>query len=180
MEHRLAAEEVRKHARALDDAIERRDIEGIASCFSDDCEVQLPGITLGGKGGLRKAVGFLPEMLRLVHGHGAALAKRPLRLCCVHIPYLPTSPLVIDLRSIRQSASFQRVSLPAGFHYTTCQRQCPDGEVLRPPPAHACGRRLVPSAGAWGESPVYEASALALRAASQFAWSFGTLERNMK
>ncbi len=36
MKHQLAAEEIRQYAGALDDAIEQRDVEGIASCFSDD------------------------------------------------------------------------------------------------------------------------------------------------
>ena len=59
MEHQLAGEEIRKYARALDDAIEQRDIEAVVSCFCDDCEVQLPGITLSGKEGLRKAIGWM-------------------------------------------------------------------------------------------------------------------------
>ena len=59
MEHHLAGEEIRRYASALDDAIEQQDIDGIVSCFSDDCEIELLGTKLTGKEGLRKAVDWM-------------------------------------------------------------------------------------------------------------------------
>jgi len=59
-------EKIRKHAKALDDAIERRNMEEVMSYFCDDCEVEVLGIKLTGKEGLRKAFGwmykYLPDM----------------------------------------------------------------------------------------------------------------------
>jgi len=59
MEQKLVTEQILKYARALDDAIEQRDIEGVVSCFSDGCEIELPGVKLTGKEGLRKAIGWM-------------------------------------------------------------------------------------------------------------------------
>jgi hypothetical protein len=66
MEINTNTEKIRRLAKALDDAIEKRNIEELASYFSADCEVCLPGITLKGYGGLRKAIrwmfGYLEEI----------------------------------------------------------------------------------------------------------------------
>ena len=59
MEQKLVTEQILKYARGLDDAIEQRDIEGIVSCFSDDCEIELLGVKLTGKEGLKKAIGWM-------------------------------------------------------------------------------------------------------------------------
>ena len=59
MEQKLVTEQILKYARALDDAIEQRDIEGVVSCFSDGCEIELPGVKLTGKEGLRKSIGWM-------------------------------------------------------------------------------------------------------------------------
>ena len=66
MAKQLNAENIRKQAKALDDAIEKRDIEAVVSYFSDACEVVLLGMTLKGKAGLRRAInwmfGYLKEI----------------------------------------------------------------------------------------------------------------------
>lgn len=46
MEQGPSSEQIRKYAKALDDAIEKRDIEEITSYFCDDCEIELSGIKL--------------------------------------------------------------------------------------------------------------------------------------
>ena len=56
MNHQLSTEKIRKFAKALDDAIEKRDIEEIASYFSNDCAIELLGIKLSGQEGLNKAI----------------------------------------------------------------------------------------------------------------------------
>ena len=64
MEINLEAEQIRKYAKALDVAIEKRDIEEIVSYFSDECEIQLPGITLSGHEGIRKAIRWMYRYLK--------------------------------------------------------------------------------------------------------------------
>ena len=56
--------EIRRYAKALDDAIEGGDIDEVMSYFSDDCEIELLGIKLSGKEGLRKAFGWIYEYLK--------------------------------------------------------------------------------------------------------------------
>ena len=56
-------EEIRKYAKALDDAIERGDIEEVMSYFCDDCDVELLGVRLTGKDGLRKAFSWIYKYL---------------------------------------------------------------------------------------------------------------------
>ncbi len=64
MERKLNSEQIRKYALALDDAIKRQKMEEIVSYFSDDCEVELLGITLGGEEGLRKAIRWMYRYLK--------------------------------------------------------------------------------------------------------------------
>ena len=64
MERKLSTEQIRKHAKALDDAIEERNIEGVISYFCDDCEMDLLGIKLNGKEGLRKLIGWMYKYLK--------------------------------------------------------------------------------------------------------------------
>ena len=56
--------QIQKYAKALDDAIEKQNIEEIVSCFSEDCEIELLGIKLAGKEGLRKAIGWMYRYLK--------------------------------------------------------------------------------------------------------------------
>ena len=56
-------DEIRKVAMDLDNALESKDIEQIVSCFADDCEIELLGIKLTGKGGVRKWLDWLYEHL---------------------------------------------------------------------------------------------------------------------
>jgi ketosteroid isomerase-like protein len=64
MEPQLSPEKIRKLAKALDDAIESRNNEEVISYFSDNCEIELPGIKLSGKQGLRKAVAWIYRYLK--------------------------------------------------------------------------------------------------------------------
>ena len=64
MEQQLSAEQIRKLARRLDDAIESRSDEEIMSYFSDNCEIELPGIKLSGKEGMRKAIAWMYRYLK--------------------------------------------------------------------------------------------------------------------
>ena len=64
MEYKLSAKQIRKYAKALDDAIEKHNIEEIVSYFADDCEIELLSIKLTGKEGLRKAIGWMRRYLK--------------------------------------------------------------------------------------------------------------------
>jgi ketosteroid isomerase-like protein len=57
-------EQIRQYAKQLDDAIEARNIEEIASYFCNDCEIELLGIKLAGKEGLTKAVHWMYRYLK--------------------------------------------------------------------------------------------------------------------
>jgi hypothetical protein len=59
METNMNSEKIRYLARALDDDIEKHDIEKLVLYFSDECQIQLPGITLTGHKGLRKAIRWM-------------------------------------------------------------------------------------------------------------------------
>ena len=62
----MDSEKIRILAKALDTAIEQHDIERLVSYFAEECEIQLPGITLNGYEGLRRAIkwmyGYLKEI----------------------------------------------------------------------------------------------------------------------
>ena len=64
MDRKLSAEQILKYAKSLDDAIEKQNVEETVSYFSDDCEIELLGIKLNGKGGLRKSIGWMYRYLR--------------------------------------------------------------------------------------------------------------------
>jgi ketosteroid isomerase-like protein len=55
---------IRKYAKALDDAIEGRNIEEVVSYFCDDCEIEVLGVKLTGKEGLRRAFGWMYKYLK--------------------------------------------------------------------------------------------------------------------
>ena len=59
MAQHLNHEKIRKLAKALDDAIESRQTEEVISHFSETCEIELLGVKLTGKEGLRKAVRWI-------------------------------------------------------------------------------------------------------------------------
>ena len=63
MSKNLDAEKIRQRAKALDDAIEKHNVEEIMSCFSEDCEIEMLGIKLKGKDGLRKAIDWMYRYL---------------------------------------------------------------------------------------------------------------------
>jgi ketosteroid isomerase-like protein len=60
----LDEEKIRKLAKDLDNAIEQQDVERLVSYFSEECEVRLPGSTLTGHEGLRRAVKWMYSHLR--------------------------------------------------------------------------------------------------------------------
>ena len=64
MAQHLNPERIRELAKALDDAIENRETEVVVSHFSEACEIELLGIKLVGKEGLRKAIGWMFRYLR--------------------------------------------------------------------------------------------------------------------
>ncbi|MFC1982408.1 nuclear transport factor 2 family protein [Chloroflexota bacterium] len=64
MEQHLSPEKIRELAKALDDAIESRKAEEAISHFSDTCEIELLGVKLTGKEGLRKAVRWIFRYLK--------------------------------------------------------------------------------------------------------------------
>lgn len=47
-------EEVRQAAGELDAALEERDTERVVACFCDDCNIEIPGASLGGHEGVRR------------------------------------------------------------------------------------------------------------------------------
>jgi ketosteroid isomerase-like protein len=53
------AEEIKRVAMEFDNAIEARDIEAMVSSFADDCEIELLGLTLRGKDGVRTWIDWL-------------------------------------------------------------------------------------------------------------------------
>ncbi|MFC1901821.1 nuclear transport factor 2 family protein [Chloroflexota bacterium] len=73
MEQQMSPDKIRKLAKALDDAIEKRNVEELVSYFSDDCRVELLGIKLAGKEGLRKAIGWM-------FGHLSEIALIPITI----------------------------------------------------------------------------------------------------
>jgi ketosteroid isomerase-like protein len=53
------SERIREVAMEFDNAIEARNIDAISESFTEDCEIELMGITLSGKEGVRKWVNWL-------------------------------------------------------------------------------------------------------------------------
>ena len=64
MSREQSPEKIRKYAKALDDAIEAGSIEEVMSYFCDDCEIELLGVKLTGKDGLRKAFDWMYKYLK--------------------------------------------------------------------------------------------------------------------
>jgi ketosteroid isomerase-like protein len=54
LEHAQSSEAILKSALNLDKAIEKRNIETVLSKFSSDCEIELLGIKLNGRDGVKK------------------------------------------------------------------------------------------------------------------------------
>jgi hypothetical protein len=59
MEYKESAGQIRRYAKALDDAIEKQNMEQIVACFSDDCDIEFLGIKLTGIKGLKKAISWM-------------------------------------------------------------------------------------------------------------------------
>ena len=64
MDREQSEKEIRRYAKALDDAIEGGDIDEVMSYFSDDCEIELLGVKLSGKEGLKKAFDWIYKYLK--------------------------------------------------------------------------------------------------------------------
>jgi ketosteroid isomerase-like protein len=60
----MISDQIQRVAQALDEAIEKRDIEATMAFFSDDCEIELIGLTLKGRGGLKRALNWLFDSLK--------------------------------------------------------------------------------------------------------------------
>jgi ketosteroid isomerase-like protein len=56
--------QIREYAKSFDDAIERRDMKEVVSYFCDDSEIELLGIKITGKEGLRKAFDWIYKYLK--------------------------------------------------------------------------------------------------------------------
>lgn len=54
MKRQQSRRTIRRLAKDLDDAIERRDIESVVSAFAEDCRIELLGIRLSGRAGVRR------------------------------------------------------------------------------------------------------------------------------
>ena len=59
MQNNNQINKIRAEARKLDDAVEDKDMETILSCFAEDCEVELFGIRLQGKEGLKRSIDWM-------------------------------------------------------------------------------------------------------------------------
>jgi hypothetical protein len=64
MSSTLDEEKIRTLAKALDDAVEKHNIEELVSYFSEKCEIEFLGIKLTGHEGLKKALGWMFEYLK--------------------------------------------------------------------------------------------------------------------
>ena len=64
MDASLSTEKIGELAKALDDAIERANVEEIVAYFSDDCQIHLPAISLSGHEGLRRAINWMYRYLK--------------------------------------------------------------------------------------------------------------------
>jgi ketosteroid isomerase-like protein len=60
----MIPDRIRKAAKLLDDAVEKQNIEEIESFFSDACDIELLGVKLSGKAGLRKALDWMFRYLK--------------------------------------------------------------------------------------------------------------------
>ena len=66
MKDQQSAGRIRKLAMDLDDAIERRDVESVVAAFAEDCRIELLGITLRGRTGVRRWLDWYHSKLRSV------------------------------------------------------------------------------------------------------------------
>jgi ketosteroid isomerase-like protein len=54
MRRQRSSSRIRRLAKELDDAIERKDVESVVAAFAEDCRIELVGITLRGRAGVRR------------------------------------------------------------------------------------------------------------------------------
>jgi ketosteroid isomerase-like protein len=59
MDASQSSEQIRKAAMALDNALERKDLEAVTEKFADDCEIELLSVKLIGKEGVKKWFSWL-------------------------------------------------------------------------------------------------------------------------
>ncbi len=60
------AEIIKESARRLDEALEAKDVDSVVSCFAEDCEVELLGVRLKGRDGVRRWLGGCSDMFETV------------------------------------------------------------------------------------------------------------------
>lgn len=53
------ANAIKEMARRLDEAIESKDVDGVVSCFAEDCTLELLGVRLNGRAGVRRWLEWL-------------------------------------------------------------------------------------------------------------------------
>lgn len=53
------AEAIKEAARHLDEMLEAKDVESVVNCFAEDCEVELLGVRLEGREGVRRWLAWL-------------------------------------------------------------------------------------------------------------------------
>ena len=56
-------EKIRIQAKKLDDAFENKNLEVILSCFADDGEIELLGVRLEGRNGVRKSIEWMYDKI---------------------------------------------------------------------------------------------------------------------
>jgi hypothetical protein len=66
IKQKLITENILKYAKALDEAIEKRNTEEVISYFSDNCEIELFGIKLTGKEGVTRAINWMFKYLNQI------------------------------------------------------------------------------------------------------------------
>jgi len=66
MEMKQSPDKIRKIALALDNAIESKNIEGILSSFTEDCEIELLRQHLVGKEGVKKWIDWMYKNVRQI------------------------------------------------------------------------------------------------------------------
>ena len=66
MKKQLSNGRIRELAKDLDDAIEEKDVESVVTAFAEDCSIELLGIALHGRAGVRRWLHWFYSKLKWV------------------------------------------------------------------------------------------------------------------
>lgn len=66
MKNGLSTGRIRELAKDLDDAIEEKDVESVVAAFAEDCSIELFGIALHGRAGVRRWLRWFYSKLKRV------------------------------------------------------------------------------------------------------------------